>query len=331
MIAHVETIRFDFRSPAKTSRGTYTFKEHQFLIVQLPDTLHVGEIAPMPQLSIESQEEVNTELNDVLRFMEREQKLPSSRDYSSSVRFAIESIQRSMRNADHSFRIPINGLVWMNDTEQMWADTLLKVEQGFSTIKYKVGANDLHEELDLLRRVRDQFPSLTIRLDANGAFASRDCLMILEKYAAFGIHSIEQPIAPGHRRELAELVQRSPIPIALDEELIGVESMADMVSLLEEVRPHYVVLKPMLHGGFEHCDQWIRLATNLGVRWWATSYLESNIGLRALGHWLSEYQPTIPQGLGTGGIYRTNIDGPLNVEHGELVYDALGKWNAPWK
>ena len=331
MIARVETIRFDFRFPARTSRGTYTFKEHQFLIVQLPDALHVGEIAPMSQLSIESQEEVKTELNDVVRFIEREQKLPASRDYASSVRFAIESIQRSMRNTDHSFRIPINGLVWMNDTEQMWADTLLKVEQGFTTIKYKVGANDLHEELDLLRRVRDQFPSLTIRLDANGAFASGDFLMTLEKYAAFGIHSIEQPIAPGHRRELAKLVQRSPIPIALDEELIGVESMADMVSLLEEVRPHYVVLKPMLHGGFEHCDQWIRLATDLGVRWWATSYLESNIGLHALGSWLSEYQPIIPQGLGTGGIYSTNIDGPLNVEHGELVYDAHGKWNAPWK
>ena len=116
----------------------------------------------------------------------------------------------------------------------------------------------------------------------------------------------------------------------MDEELIGLDSPEEMTTLLQEVQPHYLVLKPMLHGGFDRCDQWIRLAEEGGVRWWATSYLESNIGLHALGQWLSRYQPSIPQGLGTGGIYTTNIDGPLNVERGELVYDAHGRWRMPW-
>ncbi|MFM7814427.1 MAG: o-succinylbenzoate synthase [Flavobacteriales bacterium] len=330
MNARLESVRFDFKSPARTSRGIYLYKTHFFLVVENQGGLYMGETAPMHDLSVESEEQAKSELLEIIQYISQEHRLPDSKPYCSSVRFALESIAMRMQDQDCSFSIPINGLVWMSDVERMWEDTLSKVVQGFTTIKYKVGANALKDELDLLRRVRESFPNLCIRLDANGAFDASTCLSVLNDYASFDIHSIEQPIAAGQWEELSHVIASSPIPIALDEELIGISSH-QMNELLEKVHPPFIVLKPMLHGGFSHCDQWIKLAESHGIRWWATSYLESNVGLHALGQWLQKYHIQQPQGLGTGGIYTSNIEAAMNVQSGHLVYDSSQNWNYPWE
>ena len=330
MNARIESVRFDFKIPARTSRGVYSFKTHHFLVVEKEGRSFVGEVAPMPDLSQETPEQVLSELVEIVQCIAVDQQLPKIDPYSSSVRFALESIAARMEETDDSFSIPINGLVWMNDIRHMWEDTQSKVDQGFTTIKYKVGANALRDELELLRRVRESYPQLSIRLDANGAFDSDSCLGVLDAFATFDIHSIEQPIPPGHWEELAELIVQSPIPIALDEELIGVESTQRMNELLKQLQPSFLVLKPMLHGGFSHCDRWIELAESYGIRWWATSYLESNVGLHALGQWLMKHSVSMPQGLGTGAIYTTNVETSMNVQSGHLVYDSSQHWHFPW-
>lgn len=329
MNARIESVRFDFKKPARTSRGVYAFKTHYFLVVEEQGRTWVGEVAPMPDLSVETPDQAGLELAEIVQYIADHQQLPDADSYCSSVRFALESIGARMAESDHSFSIPINGLVWMNDIHHMWKDTQSKVDQGYSTIKYKVGANALRDELDLLQRVRESYPNLSVRLDANGAWDSSSCLRILDAFAKFDIHSIEQPIAVGLWDKLAEVIVHSPIPIALDEELIGVSSKR-MSELLEQLKPHYIVLKPMLHGGFSNCDHWIEEAERHGVRWWATSYLESNVGLHALGQWLLKHDVSLPQGLGTGGIYTTNIEASMNVQSGHLVYDSTQNWNYPW-
>jgi L-alanine-DL-glutamate epimerase-like enolase superfamily enzyme len=164
-----------------------------------------------------------------------------------------------------------------------------------------------------------------LRLDANGAFKVEEALYKLYDLSKYNIHSIEQPIKPG-RPEMEELCRKSPIPIAFDEELIGVESADDKRKLLERLKPQFIILKPTLHGGIQGTQEWITLAESLGIGWWITSALESNIGLNAICQFTASYPITLAQGLGTGQLYDDNFESPLEVSKGEIFYNPKLHW-----
>jgi L-alanine-DL-glutamate epimerase-like enolase superfamily enzyme len=202
-----------------------------------------------------------------------------------------------------------------------------KIDEGFSCIKLKVGGLDFDKECDVLDYIRKRYfrNNITIRLDANGAFKIDDVLYRLEQLAKFSIDSIEQPIKPG-LSEMEELCRKSPIPIALDEELIGKESIEQKKALLETIKPQFIILKPSLHGGLKSCAEWISLAAENNCGWWITSALESSIGLNAISQFTANYPIAIPQGLGTGSIYENNFESPLRVEKGNIFFDASVRW-----
>jgi L-alanine-DL-glutamate epimerase-like enolase superfamily enzyme len=219
--------------------------------------------------------------------------------------------------------IPINGLIWMGDVEAMMTQLEQKINLGFSCIKIKVGAIDFESECNFLGHIRKLFHSsdLTLRLDANGAFQPEDAIQKLSKLSEYNIHSIEQPITPGQWKEMATLCKTSPIPIALDEELIGIFSKQEKVNLIQEIKPQYIILKPSLVGGWQGADQWVSIAEKHAVDWWATSALESNIGLNAIAQWVSTKQINRPQGLGTGGLFTNNIRTPLYLRGQNMGFD----------
>ena len=193
----------------------------------------------------------------------------------------------------------------------------------------KIGAIDFDAEIELLQGIRDRFPKekITLRVDANGAFAPAEALKKLERLAALDLHSIEQPIKQHQENEMAQLCAKTPLPIALDEELIGVFGYAKKKELLQKIKPQYIILKPSLVGGFRGCDTWIQLAEEQGIGWWITSALESNIGLNAIAQYTYSKQTTIPQGLGTGALYTNNVSSPLEIKHGELWYVPENRWS----
>ncbi|WP_460608579.1 o-succinylbenzoate synthase [Hymenobacter terrigena] len=228
--------------------------------------------------------------------------------------------------------LPINGLVWMGDATFMREQIQQKLAAGYSCLKLKIGGLDFATELGLLAEIRAVAPpeQLTLRVDANGAFAPAEALAKLTQLAAFHIHSIEQPIAAGQPAALAELCRTSPIPIALDEELIGIAEPAQQSALLDTVRPAYVVLKPTLLGGHAATRHWIALAEARGIGWWITSALESNVGLNAVAQLTGEYDVHgFAQGLGTGRLYHNNLAAPLHLSGGTLRYAPEGTWEAP--
>jgi L-alanine-DL-glutamate epimerase-like enolase superfamily enzyme len=224
--------------------------------------------------------------------------------------------------------IPINGLIWMGDMQSMISQVDAKIAAGFTCIKMKIGGIDFQQEIQVLEYIRskDQGRKLTIRLDANGAFNSVDALSRLSELSRLGVHSIEQPVAPGEPI-MARICKESPIPIALDEELIGVLSYEEKVFLLRATRPAYIVLKPTLHGGFKGCSEWIEIAEGLGVGWWMTSALESNVGLNAICQFTAQFPIAIPQGLGTGALYVENFECPLRVRQGYIYCDPSISWD----
>ncbi len=225
-------------------------------------------------------------------------------------------------------RIPINGLIWMGEASFMNEQISNKLKEGFTTLKMKIGAIDFKTELDILKRIRNQFDEseLELRVDANGAFSVEEAITKLNTLAKFGIHSIEQPIAPGQLGSMKNLCENSPIPIALDEELIGVLTRDQKEALLSSINPQYIILKPSLVGGFQGSKEWIKICETLGIGWWITSALESNIGLNAIAQFTYTLKNKLPQGLGTGALYTNNIDAPLFVKKGELGYDREHKW-----
>lgn len=255
----------------------------------------------------------------------------SLRDYPSML-FGLETALLNLQNGNRLFDtafsrgetgIPINGLVWMGNHEEMLQRLEEKMEKGFCCIKLKIGAIDFDQELDLIRRIRDRFSfhEVELRVDANGAFPYDEALYKLELLSQYNIHSIEQPIRQGQWAYMAELCRESPLPIALDEELIGVNDLAMKHHMLNIIKPRYIILKPSLHGGIAGCREWIATAREMGIGSWITSALESNIGLNAIAQFASSVYGdyiTMPQGLGTGQLFTDNIPMPLEIRGDQL-------------
>ncbi len=225
-------------------------------------------------------------------------------------------------------KIDINGLIWMGEKEYMEKQIRDKLQSGFRVIKLKIGAIDFDTEMGLLRSIRKNFSAreIEIRVDANGAFSVTDAMEKLKRLSEFDIHSIEQPIRQGQLDAMADLCSASPVPIALDEELIGLTDPVQREELLNLVRPHYLIFKPSLIGGMGVCDHWIDLCRQHEIGWWITSALESNIGLNAIAQYTYNLKNPLPQGLGTGGLFTNNITSPLKVERGALYCDPEMKW-----
>jgi len=335
----------NFKVPGKTSRGVLTQKECYFII--LHDTVSnqsgIGECSTLPDLSLDHIPEYNSKITEVCHLINggTEPMAIDLADFPSIVfglEIALADLSAKSKEQNILFPsaftegkegIPINGLVWMGSREYMEQQINEKLAQGFDTIKIKVGALDLATELDILRNLRNQFSSdkITIRLDANGAFDTDEALGILGQFAPFDIHSIEQPIRQGQPEAMAALCRNSPIPIALDEELIGRFSLTEKEELLRFINPAYLILKPSLIGGFKASESWITLAEKQHIGWWVTSALESNIGLNAIAQWTYLLNNPMPQGLGTGQVYTNNIQSPLTISEGKLFYDHAQSWD----
>ncbi len=351
--AEVQKKVLQFKFDARTSRGA--MQQHVVYYLKIWDTVEpeiigVGECAPLPGLSPEYGPDneswlivwVNNFNNK--HFEKEDLRLPELvNDYHltqwPSVRFGLETAMLDLQNKGQKILfsnyfsrseagIPINGLIWMGDRAFMQQQIEKKLQDGYSCLKLKIGGLDFETELKLLKQIREVAAAslLIIRLDANGAFAPVEALHKLEQLARYNIHSIEQPIKPKQMAVMAQLCQQSPIPIALDEELICVVDSKNKKQLLSDINPAYIILKPTLVGGFAATQEWITLAENQGIEWWMTSALESNIGLNAISQFTAEFDLKREQGLGTGQLYHNNISSPLQIHSGKLYYDGTQQW-----
>jgi o-succinylbenzoate synthase len=329
-----------FKQPAGTSRGVYNTRHSYYLTVtddDRPGIKGVGECATLPDLSCDAIPEYDKILHDVCLMAEQKGSIAYDmlRPYPSilfglETAFAQLEAGGSTRLYDTPFGrgeegITINGLVWMGTFEEMYSRLEEKLNAGFHCVKLKIGAIDFSRELDLIKHIREAFDKNTIelRVDANGGFTPDNAMQRLEALAKYDIHSIEQPIKQHQWAEMARLCKESPLPIALDEELIGVNVKSMKESLLDTIRPQYIILKPSLHGGMFGCDEWIKMAAERGIGSWITSALESNVGLNAIAHYCAKtYGPsvTMPQGLGTGQLFTDNIDMPLAIDGDKIWY-----------
>lgn len=335
--AKYSPFRILFKTPAKTSRSVMSFKDTFFVKLfdsENPDRWGIGEVALFKGLSAEDIPEFETELANCCENFTLDNIEQTN---FSSIRFGFETALSDLQNGarmmpfnkSSNFSIPINGLVWMADAPTMFSEMSKRIKSGFKCVKLKIGGINFEEELNIIKTIRREYSSsdIEIRLDANGAFEPADALRKINQLAKYSIHSLEQPIKPGNYSEMAEICQKSPIPIALDEELIGLTPDSLKLSILSDLKPAYIILKPSLCGGFKEADCWIRLAGDLGIGWWATSALESNVGLNAIARWALNHFTTMPQGLGTGSLYTNNISSPLSVSSGELTYNSDAKWD----
>lgn len=329
-----------FKQPAGTSRGVYTTRKIWLVHLSEGDKTGVGECAPLPDLSCDAlpDETYEAKLHQFCQALCETGELDDDalRPYPS-MRFGLETALLSLLTShfpllfDTPFSrgeegIPINGLVWMGNYDEMLQRMEEKLEKGFRCVKLKIGAIDFDQELDLVKRIRDRFSfhEVELRLDANGAFKYEEALYKLELLSQYAIHSIEQPIRQGQWAYMAELCRESPLPIALDEELIGVNDPEMKGHMLNIIKPRYIILKPSLHGGMMGCREWIETARQQGIGSWITSALESNIGLNAIAQFASDvYGPHIrmPQGLGTGQLFTDNIPMPLEIRGDMLFFD----------
>lgn len=326
--------RLHFKQPSRTSREVLNHKDVWYVKLTDPSTNRtgVGECAVFPGLSCDWTPEYEQRLIEICQAIKNGDN-PEIESYPS-IKFGIESAMTQIggehqgwTSGDVSFTI--NGLVWMGSEEEMTKRVEEKIAQGFGCVKLKIGGIDFDRELAILRSVRKSFSKNTIeiRLDANGAFTPENALKRLDQLARFDIHSIEQPIRQHQWTQMRTVCAESPIPIALDEELIGINSGDAKARMLDAIQPAYIILKPTLCGGLSGSDEWITLATERNIGWWATSALESNVGLNAIANWLAGYNPSLPQGLGTGALYTNNIPSPLQLRGEKLSRNPMATWD----
>jgi o-succinylbenzoate synthase len=322
-----------FKKAAGTSRGILLDKPSWLIYItdEDPGITGIGEYSIIPNLSPDEKVLDEEAIPGIVKRLNEGAKLEDVlTKQMPALHFAFETALLDMQAGgkkvlfDNAFSrgeegILINGLIWMGPEEDMLKQALRKVEEGYSCLKLKVGALDFDAEVDLLKKIRQQIgDSFEIRLDANGAFHPQEALKKLNILARFNIHSIEQPIRAGQREEMRNLCKKSPVPIVLDEELIGIHTGEEKRQMLEEIQPEYIILKPSLTGGFAQSDEWIGLAESMNIGWWATSALEGNIGLNAIAQWVAGKPLNMPQGLGTGSLYVTNFPMPLSIRNGFL-------------
>lgn len=344
----------EYTHPIKTSRGSMSHHEAYYILafenrevydrlldrietVHLTDLIQlaigIGEASPLKGLSIDFDgiESGITNLCEILN--EKTELDPAFFNQLPSLAFAYQTLQLEIKNkkkgrlyqsdfTEVNSPIAINGLVWMNEIEQMEQEALSKIKAGFNTIKFKVGSHDFDEECRLLERIRKLYSAwkLTIRLDANGAFPADDAQLMLKELSRFEIHSIEQPIKTKQYDALEKLCREAKIPIALDEELIGIDVHHEGEILLKNIHPPYIITKPTLLGSFDTCNAWVDICKKYQIGWWATSALESNIGLNAIAQWVATKNNKLPQGLGTGLLYTNNIPATLKIVDGNLFH-----------
>ena len=348
--AYFTKYTLNFKVPAGTSRGYLYDRPSWYIIVHdtnQPTVFGIGDCGLIPGLSIDPEDKVDTKI----KWLCDNIHLPLSvlrdqlKEYPALI-FAVETalwdlenggkrqvFQTDFSNKENPKRIPINGLIWMGDPDYMIKQIGEKIKGGFKVLKLKVSALDFQKELNVLNHIRSHYKEkdLEIRLDANGAFSPDEALDKLQALAAFSIHSIEQPIKPNQHSEFAHIIKSSPIPIALDEELIGKHIDTDKEQMLSMLNPHYIILKPSLLGGFHHTQEWITAAEKLNIQWWITSALESNIGLNAISQFCSTFDNPLPQGLGTGQLYTNNINSPLTIEKGHIFSHPKKRWRIDFR
>nr|WP_320120126.1 o-succinylbenzoate synthase [uncultured Marinifilum sp.] len=332
-----------FKRPSGTSRGILTQKDSWFIQIwddRNPEVKGIGECSIIKGLSpddrkgyVDKLKEVCNQIDDFWYYLEEGLK------EWPSIYFGLETAFLDFKSAgskilfpsnftNSNAQIPINGLVWMGDSLFMKEQIQSKLENGFDCIKMKIGAISFEEELQLLESIRNNFSAdkVELRVDANGAFSPESAMEKLNALAQFDLHSIEQPIKNGQIKEMAALCAKTPLPIALDEELIGIYNFQDKANLLDQINPQYIILKPSLLGGIKGSKEWIDLAEERKIPWWITSALESNVGLNAIAQWTYTLKNTMPQGLGTGQIYSNNIVSPLFMDKGFLAYNKSLRW-----
>lgn len=341
--AEFKKFTLKFVQPVGTSRGVLL--NHEVYILALidernRDRIGLGECAPLAGLSLDDRSNFAEKLKEVCDAINTG-TLPENLELADwpAIRFGLEAARLDFQNRgrrvlfDSEFTrgqrtVLINGLVAMSDVGAMLQQALAKIAAGFDCIKIKIGALNFEAECELLKEIRKRYPAskIQLRLDANGAFAADEALDKIMKLSAFVIHSIEQPIQRRQWQHMTRLCQRSPIPIALDEELIGVPSVAEKQEMLKAIRPQFIVLKPTLLGGLAAAQEWIAVAERLNIGYWVTSALESNIGLNIISQWTATMPMNLHQGLGTGQLYAANFPSPLRVVNGQLAYSSQASW-----
>lgn len=329
-----------FKRPSGTSRGVLKTKKTWFLLIENNGIIGIGECSPLSGLSIDDRPDYESKLKEVIEDPLKYLNQPLLLKNWPSILFGLEMAFLDLENGGNrqifpsSFSkgeagIPINGLIWMGDKSYMNEQIKNLLSRGFHCLKMKIGAINFQDEIEILKQIRQEYKNedLILRVDANGAFKPEEALEKINRLNKFNLHSIEQPIFAGQIQEMAQLCRKTSIPIALDEELIPIQVYQDKVNLLETIKPQYIILKPSLVGGFKSSEDWITIADKLGIGSWATSALESNVGLNAISQWSFIKHFDGHQGLGTGSLYTNNIESPLEIRGEEIFYNSHEKWN----
>ena len=331
----------NFKQASGTSRGILRTKETFFLFISNDSSQGLGECGLFRGLSIDDRGDYEEKLQWLCENINRDRdELLSELIEFPSIQFGLEQALLSLKSKDKfelfpskfskgQDSIPINGLIWMGSESFMKEQIKEKLKAGFTTIKMKIGAIDFNTELSLLKSIRKEYNAneIELRVDANGAFHPKEALEKLKRLSEYQLHSIEQPIKQGQWQEMARLCEETPLSIALDEELIGIFDVTKKEELLLTVNPQFIILKPSLVGGINGCNEWINLSKSHNVAWWITSALESNIGLNTIAQYTYSLEVSLPQGLGTGSLFTNNMESPLEVKNGSLLYNTSKKWN----
>lgn len=337
MLRHaIEKYTLEFKRPSGTSRGVLRTKDSWFIRLwddANPSVVGIGECSIIEGLSPDPLDTLEYALSNLDWEVLSSEGLDSLVDYPA-IQFAVETAMLDLDQGGRQVLFPsaftqgekaidINGLIWMGEESFMKAQIKDKIKQGFRCVKMKIGAIDFESEIELLQGIRSEYSKddIELRVDANGAFGPGDALEKLKRLSELDLHSIEQPIRQGQIHEMAKLCEQTPLPIALDEELIGVSQKRDRVELLQTIRPQYIILKPSLVGGIRQSEEWIEIANENGIGWWITSALESNIGLNAIAQWTATLDTSMFQGLGTGQLYTNNVESKLRLEGDQLSYN----------
>ena len=322
--------RLTFCAAVRTAHGPW--REREGLLVRVEGgagRVGWGEVAPLPAFGTETLAEAEAALADLGGAVDGA-AVAGVPERLGCVRFALASaLAPAAVGPPAAARMAVARLLPAGRAALAAAERARA--EGFTAFKWKVGVEGIEDELAMLDDLLAHLPAdARLRLDANGAWTTRQAGRWLERCADRPIEFVEQPVATENEGALRGLAADHPTPIALDESVAGLASLRQW---LERGWPGVVVVKPALAGA--PAEILALLAAHRADAVFSSAF-ETAVGRQAALRLAFSYRgPQTPRALGFGAAALfgdARLDGPpatpfLTAEDVDHI-DAEAAWNA---
>jgi muconate cycloisomerase len=153
------------------------------------------------------------------------------------------------------------------------------LDKGYGAFKVKIGIHGEKDDVAMVAAVRQVIgPDAFLWVDANQGYFADQAIRVARQLEGLGVDAFEQPLPANDISGLRRLMDKTNIPVALDESL---RSPSDLAQYVKLGAVEVAIAKVQRSGGLWNCRQFAELAEASGVRLMGSGLTDTDVGLSA--------------------------------------------------